>query len=443
MRGVIFLLFFITSLFGDIFSIKNINVLNALDVDRSFLYYKPLQEKYYYYAHKKREFFFSIIERGVNFYPIIKEEIIKYNLPRELIAVAMAESYFSSRARSYKRAIGLWQFMPYTARQYGLRIDRYVDERRDPYKSTYAAIKYLKYLHDMFGKWYLAVMAYNAGEARVIEGVVRAKVDKICETLGKRRCRRDKMIRKYRRIIKNYQRRGVRGYRALKDLYSKLSFVNVSLKDLLRYQKGLRRQYFPQETRDYILKVIAMSFLFNDDEFLKSSNVYILNSGTSSRYVKVNIPPGTSLFYVAKILGISYSELKFHNPQLRYSFTPPYNYYIYIPYDKILIFKQKFKPRPVYIYLYRVRRGDSWRKIARKFGVSYKKLREYNKGKRLIRGRILFIPLTHKYIVYRVRRGDTLIKISRRFGVSVRRIKTVNHLRSNLLRVNQKLIIPH
>ncbi|EDM24120.1 lytic transglycosylase domain-containing protein, partial [Caminibacter mediatlanticus] len=276
MKKFLFIFIFNIFLFADILNQNNLNVLRALDINEDFLYYKPLKEKYDEYYYRKKRYFINILENGYDILPIIRKSILKSNIPSPLISVAMAESYFTLNAKSHKKATGLWQFMPSTAKKFGLKIDEYVDERRDPIESTKAAIEYLKYLHKFFGKWYLAVMAYNAGEARVVEAVVRAKVDKLCNSLGKE-CKKNKKIKEYRKIIRDYQREGRKKFLPLYKLYKKLDYIQIDLEDLLRFQKGLKRQYLPKETRDYILKVLALSFLFSNDEFLKYSNSYILN----------------------------------------------------------------------------------------------------------------------------------------------------------------------
>ncbi len=438
---VIFLCFFI-GLNADVINNKNLNILRSLDIRENFLTYKPLQEKYKEYLYRKKHYFLNILENGFEILPVIKEEILSSHIPKELVSVAMAESYFTLNAKSHKRATGLWQFMPKTAKRFGLRIDDYVDERKDPVKSTEAAIEYLKYLHNFFGKWYLAVMAYNAGEARVVEGVVRAKVDKLCKIIGKR-CKKDPKIKHYRKIIREYQQRGRLAFGKLYKVYKELSHIDVSLTELLRFQKGLKRQYIPKETREYILKIISLSFLLNNDEFIKYSNSYILNSGSTPVFNKVTVPPGTSLYYVAKFLNIDYRNLRNHNMHLKYSFTPPYKYYIYIPYQKLAYFKMKFKGKGKYLYVYKVKKGDTLSKIARKFGIKIKMIKDYNKiGKYLSINQKLIIPLNKRYIKYKVKPGDTLSKIARKFGISYKKIIKVNELKGHLIRIGQILKIP-
>jgi membrane-bound lytic murein transglycosylase D len=441
MREIVLIIVFISYLFADIlFNNSNIEVLNALDIKVSFLENKNLQKLYKLYSTRKKRYFLNVMQNGYDYLPLIKEAIISSNVPKELVAVAMAESYLTTSAKSHKKAIGLWQFMPATAKKYKLKIDEYVDERKDPVKSTKAALEYLKYLHKFFGKWYLAIMAYNAGEARIVEAVVRAKVDKLCKMT--KNCKKNKTIKKYRKIIKNYQKHGHLAFGALYRLYKKLDNIPISLSELFKYQKRLKRQYLPKETRKYILKILAISFLFNSDEFWQYTNTYIINSGIISNLKRVEVPAGTSLYYVSKILNIPYSEIRKYNLHLKKSFTPAYKYYIYIPYNKLAEFKLKFHPKNYFI-AYKVKKGDTLIKIAKKFGIKVKIIKDFNKlGRYLHIGERLIIPLNTIYVKYKVKKGDSLRKIARDFGISYKKIMKINELKSTTIRIGQILKVP-
>ena len=443
MKIIFFIFMSFNFLIADVNIDSNLNVLKALDIKDSFIENKSLKKSYLYYYRYKKKYFINALNNGIDIYPIIKFEIEKSSLPKELISVVLAESLMNVKAKSDKKAVGLWQFIPSTARKYGLRIDDYVDERRDIYKSTKAAIKYLDYLHNFFGKWYLAIMAYNAGEARVVEGVVRAKVDKICKKLGKK-CKYNKKIKEYRKIIKNYQHYGPKKFNPLYKLYKKLSNVKITLNDLLRYQKHLKRQYIPKETREYILKVLSISFLFNNQKLLEYSKKQILKGIEKPTFVSVKVPEGTSLLYVSKILNMDYKTLRNHNLQLKYSFTPPYKYYINIPANKLALFNMRFKPnKRKYVYIYKVKKGDTLLKIAKRFDTKVSILESFNKlGKYLHINQKIFIPLDYKFVKYKVRKGDSLLKIAEKFGISYKKIKKFNNLNSNLIRVGQILKIP-
>jgi len=447
MKKILFSLAILFSLIrADIVNNSNLRVLESLDIDDRFFMDEDLQEMYKDFTQDKRKYFIGILQQGYDILPVIRKYIYKTNVPSALLAVAMAESYFILDAKSHKKAKGLWQFMPKTAERFGLKIDDYVDERLDPVKSTEAALEYLSYLHNYFGKWYLAIMAYNAGEARIIEGLVRAKVDKLCEEKGDK-CKKDKEIKEYRKIIKAYQTKGRKEFPKLYKLYKKLSDVDVSLEDLLKFQEGLDRQYIPKETRRYIRKILAMSFMINDNDFLKYSNYYILNSGIKPNYVPVKVPGGTSLVYVAKLLDIDYDELRSHNWHIKNSFTPPYKYHIYIPYEKIAYFKENFKPQK-FFFVYRVKSGDNLYTIARRFHTKVKYIKDYNKlGKYLRVGQKIVIPLNKKikfskYMAYRVKKGDTLMSISKKFGVSYKEILKANNLKTSFLAIGQVIKIP-
>jgi len=448
MRKFILIFFLFFNLYASVeiesLSDSNLEVLKSLDINPSFIKDRETNILFNTYLKRRKKYFLNLLENGYSYIPLIKKEINKANIPSTLVFVAMAESYFSTSAKSNKKAVGLWQFMSSTAKRFGLKINEYVDERRDPIKSTIAAIKYLSYLRKKRGKWYLAIMSYNCGEARVIEAIARAKLDKYCES---HKCKNNPKIRKLRKNIKIYQhtKNFSKLYYTYKEI-GKLYPLDLSIEDLLRVQKNLRRQYLPKETRRYIRKIVAMSFLLNSDKFIQYQNHYLLNRGSISNIVKVNVPAGTSLNYIAKILSIDYNFLRKNNAHLKYGFTPPNeDSYIYIPYEKLALFRMTFNNKKISKKIvYRVKKGDTLRKIAYKFGIKYKIIKDFNhlRTSFLRINQKLVIPISNKRVFYRVKKGDSLAKIALKFGTSYKVIKRVNNLKNSLLRVNQRLIIP-
>lgn len=134
---------------------------DSLDIDA---------EKHVFLA-KNKKIIEKSIENGKKYIPMIISILIKHNLPIELAFIPAVESGYLNGVKSAKGAAGIWQFVPHTARAFGLVVNKYVDERFDPIKSTYAAAKYLKYLYSIFGDWKLVLASYNAGHSKVITKV--------------------------------------------------------------------------------------------------------------------------------------------------------------------------------------------------------------------------------------------------------------------------------
>jgi membrane-bound lytic murein transglycosylase D len=396
------------SLTHDYYTNDDVTVLKEFDIDETFLKDPVFHKMVGGIATYNKDRFIARLNNAYLFIPILKKMIQDAGIPPAFLYLAMAESNFSLRAYSRKKAVGLWQFMPYTGRKFGLRIDQYVDERRDLIKSTEAAIKYLKYLHKRFGKWYLAALAYNCGEGRLNKGIKRAKGD----TLSK----------------------------------------------LLKYKRGYRRQNLPKETRNYIRKILSLALMANRADFLLlGDSSHLLSRGATSSVVKVSVRGGVHLRDISRELNMPYNELKSFNRHLKHDLTPAYlgSYDIYIPYSRLAFFKanaHKLKNVKSELLAYKVQRGDSLFSIGRKFGVPYRLIKSYNKLRSNVLSikQTLIIPIKNnsmfdvkrkKNFVYRVKRGDSLGKISRRFSVSVQRLKQVNKLRSSLIKVGDKIVI--
>ncbi|NPA73900.1 MAG: lytic transglycosylase domain-containing protein, partial [Epsilonproteobacteria bacterium] len=158
---------------------KEIRVLKSLDIDESFLTDPVFVDMQTTLDKYRAKHFLKVLEDGHTFVPVLTKMIADAKIPKAFLYLAMAESNFSAEAKSKTRAVGLWQFMPRTAKLLGLKVNRYIDERRDPIKSTKVAIKYLKFLHKRFGKWYLAALAYNCGEGKLSKVIRKVGTDKL------------------------------------------------------------------------------------------------------------------------------------------------------------------------------------------------------------------------------------------------------------------------
>lgn len=164
----------------EISAIVDIKLSNSAEIEKLESYISKIQKNQDIIdAEKEKQVFVSknkkliekSIENGRKYIPLIVSILIKHNLPVELAFVPAVESGYINGVKSAKGAAGIWQFVPHTARTFGLVVNRYVDERLDPVKSTYAAVKYLKYLYSMFGDWKLVFASYNAGHNKVIAKV--------------------------------------------------------------------------------------------------------------------------------------------------------------------------------------------------------------------------------------------------------------------------------
>ena len=399
-----FLLFFIINLSFASLSLKNQksiddHILQSLDIPRSFLYTKNFRVMKKEFERYKRHHFFDVSRVETYFVPGLIKIINAQNVPDVFLFMALAESNFAVHARSKKRAVGLWQFMPATARKFGLRVDEFVDERKDPYKSTNAAISYLKYLHTMFGKWYLAALAYNCGEGRVLKAIKRAGTDDI-----------------------------------------------VTLVDP-------KKRYLPRESRRYIYKIVMFALMANDPEYkLNSDLAYILLRGEEYDVMPVSVDGMQPLDSIATAMKLQYHYLKELNPHIKRGFTPPVKKYtIYIPQIKFKDFKKNYKSINIAkgFMIYKVKKGDSLYSISKKFHISVSLLKKFNKIRHnLIRiKQKLIIPVPKHMVnkrgmrIYHVKRGDTLARIARKYGVTLKKLKRWNKKRDNRLKIGERIVI--
>ncbi|APW65956.1 hypothetical protein LPB137_08845 [Poseidonibacter parvus] len=435
------------------FNKKDYEVLKDLNLEKSFTHDEHLQDLYNKLSDRNH---FHIYKRNLKNSSIyiskIKEVLNQEGLPSSFLYLSMAESNFKLDVRSSTGALGLWQFMPSTAKIYNLRNDEYVDERLDFVKSTHAASKYLKHHHKRFDKWYLAILAYNCGEGRVIEAITRASIDKYIRIYPNKE--NSKKIKDYRKTIKEYLRTKKDFYK-INKIYKKIKKLNIPLtaRDLLTVQSNLDRQYLPRESRAYLRKIVVLSMIANRN-FLKKG--YIFDRDINSTLTTVKAKGGLHLRSIASVLNMKFSTLAKMNLHIKQYIIPSdvKKYDINIPYLKLERYnKNKNKIRSDSYVIYRVKKGDTLSSIGNKFKVKYSFIKKFNelKTNKLSLKQKLVIPIynnkvkkvskKYKRQIYKVKNGDSLSGISYRFKVSIKKLKKDNKLKSNKIKVGDKIAI--
>jgi membrane-bound lytic murein transglycosylase D len=342
-----------------------------------------------YFQTSGRKVFSNWLSRSGKYIPFMRSLLKEHGLPEDLVFMALIESGFSPYAYSRMKASGPWQFIYLTGKKYGLRVNWWVDERRDPEKSTIAAAKYLKDLYDIFECWYLAAAGYNAGEGKIANAVRRYKTEDFWE------------LTKYR--------------------------------------------YLKRETKDYVPQMIAAALIAKDPEKYGFGG---LEYQEPLQYEKVVVPEAVDLAVIAKACEISVEELKELNPELLRWCTPPDspNYEIKIPWGKKELFLQNFEAlQPVQKFQFKthvVKKGDTLSTIAKSYRVDMQPLFEINrlnKKSRLSVGMHLLIPIPKQSAekprmpkpeeaVYTIRKGDSLWSIANEMGVNIGALSQWNNL---------------
>ena len=442
------------SLVSTSFVHNDIRILEELDIDSSYITDYQLQKEFQKRLKLTKQRYTEKLNNAHLFIPQIKKVLRENDIPSAFLYLVMAESNFMLDASSSKKAKGLWQFMPYTAKYYGLETNEYIDERMDIIKSTKAAVTYLKKLHGMFDKWYLAAVAYNCGEGRVIEGLTRATIDMYCEDVGYKQCRKEPKIMQYRQVIKDYQRKRVK-FRKLNKVYKDVITwkYKPDIDELLLVQKYISRQYLPEESRGYIRKIISLALMNNSDFLIKDENTHLLNRGISDPIAPIEVKGGVLLRSVSKVVGIEYTKLRELNLHIKKNILPfdKESYTLYIPYSKLSRYNVNKDMLKAFdrFEVYKVIKGDTLASIGKKYEVDYKYIRKHNKLKsNIIRiGQQLIIPVDpenyKRDINYVVKTGDTLGKIAMNHKVDLKKLMNDNNLKTGMIKIGDKLVIKY
>ena len=430
--------------------------LRILDSNTPFqlVYNASVQSFIDLYAVRRKDVTSKVLGMSQLYFPMIEEQLIKYNIPLELKYLAIVESALNTTAVSKVGAGGMWQFMPNTGRIYGLEITSYVDERFDPYKSTEAACKYLKHLFGVFGNWELVLAAYNSGPGNVNKAMRRAG--------------------------------GSRDFWTIKP-------------------------FLPKETQGYVPAFIAVNYIMNH---VNEYNIYPKKPFVSCYEVDtVKVRSAVDFEALSKILEMPLKDISMLNGCYKLQEVPEngLSHFITLPISKVglfianenLIYAQSAqlikqnestkesissdaKPAEKVIEKviwedqwknHKVKKGENIAAVAKKYNVTTKELKDWNrlKSNTLKSGQILKVktkvkktlsstetaevkepapkenpvvtptpkntPPVKKPKTYIVKSGDTLGKIASRNKVTVAQLKKLNPKLSANLKVGQKIVI--
>ncbi len=362
-----------------------------------------------FFQGRGRRHFEHWLREGGKYFPIMKKAFHEENVPEELIYLSMIESGLNPVARSWAKAVGLWQFIKGTGKLYGLDGNFWYDERRDFEKASYAAARHLKDLYNEFGDWYLALAAYNSGAGRV--------------------------------------------YRAIRKSNSQ---------DFWKLRPNL-----PRETRHYVPQYIAVTAMALDP----GSYGFEITPADPLVYDHAVVNESIDLSVLARCAETDIKTMKDLNPELLRSCTPPgyKGYEIRIPAGKSEIFRQNYSNIPDDLkrdwIVHNVKRRETLGSIAKRYGVTSTMIAEANHltSHKISVGKSLVIPIpaTSKNhaseiaeetidkpskhslrkarlsaeaksgktkLFYRIRKGDTLGKLAGWFGVRISDIRLWNEI---------------
>ena len=358
--------------------------------------------------YREKNFFIEAYKRSGKYRPQIVSALKAAGMPVELSWLPLIESGFKVNALSRARALGLWQFIPSTGYKFGLKRDKYIDERIDPVKSTQAAIEYLKELHQIFGDWSTVLAAYNCGEGQVLRVIRSQNIN----------------------YLDNFW-----------DLYERL----------------------PRETARYVPRFMAALFIINNPE---KYGLDAITVDEPLEYEALTVSKQIHLKNIAKEIDVDEKTLRELNPELRYRILPQEPYPLKVPVGKSEVLLANldnipvsYPPQPAYIY-HRIRVGESLSTIARRYHSSVRKIMHANNlhsSRYIVAGKKLKIPRrgTMPYTpeidsnkeftlpsIHVVKSGDSLWNIAKRYGITTKEIESLNNLETTQLYIGQVLKMP-
>jgi membrane-bound lytic murein transglycosylase D len=381
------------------YRITELNNLTPIELE----YNKQVRRYIDVYTIEKREHLAEIAGKAKRYFPFIEQKLDEYGLPHELKYLAIVESALDPFAVSSSGAVGLWQFKLNTSRMFDLKVNSYIDERRDPYKSTIAACKYLKYLYNTYGNWQLALASYNGGPGVVRKAIARSN-----------------------------------GERSFWKLYP----------------------YLPEQTKGYVPAFIAVNYAMN---YMEKHNIEPKQydySYSETDTIKVNYK--VSFQKIAETLNMEISVLKQLNPMYRKNIIPNLNRptHLILPKKKVVSYLKKeeemYNGRKEQTkqqaqnkgtknsgkkIIHRVRKGEYFHKIAMKYNCTIEEIREWNnlKSNDLQVGQKLIVYVEPQYlkkireeetrirkentgdtnkrvVYYTIKKGDTIWSIANKFN---------------------------
>lgn len=402
--------------------------LSALQRTIPLRYHERVHAFINYFTVRDREYTRMVIRRRDLYFPVFEKYLARYNLPNELKYLSIIESGLNPKAISRARAVGLWQFMYFTGKHYGLHIDGYEDQRMDPELATDAACHYLRDLYNLFDDWELALAAYNAGPGNVKKAIRRS------------------------------------GY--------KKTFWEIY-------------PFLPRETRSYVPQFVAMVYTMNhlaQHNFLETECEVLLPHDT------LQVTGSLHLEKLAQLAGGCIEDLQRLNPALLHNVVPDYRraYTIRIPRymsanlqeNRTAIIDSAAKAGKEYLHtaasyragvihgreriVHYVHSGETLSSLAQRYRVRVADIQEWNdlRGTTIRTGQRLYIWVTPSHMpvasnkpaaqsqqslnekTYTVQEGDTLWSITRRYqGLTVERLRQLNKLDTNKIYPGQVLVV--